>query len=112
MDHRDIAQGLLERYYADADRLAERGVASSHDIDLAMRLGAGYPAGPFEARAGRASTAPEPRTGAESTWSAVAIVGTGHMASGIAETVARGGPRGHRDRPWRRIPRPLAGGGQ
>ena len=50
MDHTDIAHTLLEHYYADADRLVLRGVASSQDVDLGMRLGAGYPAGPFEAR--------------------------------------------------------------
>lgn len=32
----------------EAVRLAERGDASKEDIDLAMKLGAGYPMGPFE----------------------------------------------------------------
>lgn len=91
MHHNDIAHALLDRYYTDADRLADRGVASPDDIDLAMRLGAGYPAGPFEARAGQPSAAPDSRTVATSAWSSVVIVGTGHMASGIAEAVARAG---------------------
>jgi 3-hydroxybutyryl-CoA dehydrogenase len=88
VDQRDFAHELLERYYADADRLVGRGVASPEDIDLAMRLGAGYPAGPFEARGAGPSAAPAPRT-ADAPWSSVTIVGSGHMASGIAEAVAR-----------------------
>ena len=35
-------------YMAEAVRMLERGDASSRDIDLAMKLGAGYPMGPFE----------------------------------------------------------------
>lgn len=35
-------------YMLEAVRLAERGDASKEDIDLAMKLGAGYPMGPFE----------------------------------------------------------------
>ena len=33
---------------AEAVRMLERGDASSRDIDTAMKLGAGYPMGPFE----------------------------------------------------------------
>jgi 3-hydroxyacyl-CoA dehydrogenase len=33
---------------AEAVRMAERGDASYRDIDIAMKLGAGYPMGPFE----------------------------------------------------------------
>ncbi|XP_055592178.1 hydroxyacyl-coenzyme A dehydrogenase, mitochondrial-like [Uranotaenia lowii] len=33
---------------AEAVRLLERGDASARDIDTAMKLGAGYPMGPFE----------------------------------------------------------------
>jgi len=91
VDHDDIAQALLERYYADADRLVRRGVASSQDVDLGMRLGAGYPAGPFEARSSAPQAASTSRTLTESPWSAVTVVGSGHMASGIAEAVARAG---------------------
>ena len=32
----------------EAARLLERGDASARDIDTAMKLGAGYPMGPFE----------------------------------------------------------------
>ena len=35
-------------YVAEAIRMLERGDASARDIDLAMKLGAGYPMGPFE----------------------------------------------------------------
>lgn len=33
---------------AEAVRMLERGEASAKDIDIAMKLGAGYPMGPFE----------------------------------------------------------------
>jgi len=33
---------------AEAVRMLERGDASAKDIDIAMKLGAGYPMGPFE----------------------------------------------------------------
>ncbi|GAA5092249.1 hypothetical protein GCM10025760_20620 [Microbacterium yannicii] len=91
MNRTDIAHALLERYYADADLLVDQGVASSDDVDVAMRLGAGYPAGPFETRGGRHSAVPDAPPRPDSPWSAVAVVGTGHMASGIAEAVARAG---------------------
>ena len=32
----------------EAVRLVERGDASTRDVDTAMKLGAGYPMGPFE----------------------------------------------------------------
>lgn len=35
-------------YIFEALRMAERGDASMKDIDTAMKLGAGYPMGPFE----------------------------------------------------------------
>ena len=35
-------------YIAEAIRLVERGVATPKDVDTAMKLGAGYPMGPFE----------------------------------------------------------------
>ena len=68
-----------------------RGVASALDVDLGMRLGAGYPAGPFEARGSAPRAASTSGTNPESPWSSVSIVGSGHMASGIAEAVARAG---------------------
>ncbi len=39
---------LLIPYMMEAIRLAERGDASKKDIDTAMKLGAGYPMGPFK----------------------------------------------------------------
>jgi len=43
-----IVNRLLVPYMAEAVRMLERGDASSRDIDTAMKLGAGYPMGPFE----------------------------------------------------------------
>jgi 3-hydroxybutyryl-CoA dehydrogenase len=47
------AQALLRGLYDDAIDMAVRSFASAADIDTAMRLGAGNPAGPFELRAHR-----------------------------------------------------------
>ncbi|KAM5337333.1 hydroxyacyl-coenzyme A dehydrogenase, mitochondrial [Glossophaga mutica] len=43
-----IVNRLLVPYLMEAIRLFERGDASKEDIDTAMKLGAGYPMGPFE----------------------------------------------------------------
>ncbi|CAD7684722.1 unnamed protein product [Nyctereutes procyonoides] len=43
-----IVNRLLLPYLMEAIRLYERGDASKEDIDTAMKLGAGYPLGPFE----------------------------------------------------------------
>ncbi|KAJ2497797.1 hypothetical protein IWW47_003573 [Coemansia sp. RSA 2052] len=43
-----IVNRLLLPYMMEAIRLLERDVASPQDIDTAMKLGAGYPMGPFE----------------------------------------------------------------
>ncbi|CAI5454032.1 unnamed protein product [Caenorhabditis angaria] len=43
-----IVNRLLVPYMFEALRLYERGDASKEDIDVAMKLGAGYPMGPFE----------------------------------------------------------------
>uniref|UniRef100_A0A914H4X2 3-hydroxyacyl-CoA dehydrogenase n=1 Tax=Globodera rostochiensis TaxID=31243 RepID=A0A914H4X2_GLORO len=43
-----IVNRLLIPYLADSMRLAESGNATRRDIDTAMRLGTGYPMGPFE----------------------------------------------------------------
>lgn len=43
-----IVNRLLLPYMAEAVRLLERGDATARDIDTAMKLGAGYPMGPFE----------------------------------------------------------------
>lgn len=43
-----IVNRLLVPYMLEAIRMIERGDASAEDIDTAMKLGAGYPMGPFE----------------------------------------------------------------
>ncbi|KAI6186547.1 3-hydroxybutyryl-CoA dehydrogenase [Aphelenchoides besseyi] len=46
--HGFIVNRLLIPYVAEGIRMAERGDAEPRDIDLAMKLGAGHPLGPFE----------------------------------------------------------------
>jgi len=43
-----IVNRLLVPYLMEGIRMLERGDASARDIDTAMKLGAGYPMGPFE----------------------------------------------------------------
>jgi len=43
-----VVNRLLVPYMMEAIRLVERGDASPEDVDTAMKLGAGYPMGPFE----------------------------------------------------------------
>jgi len=43
-----IVNRLLVPYIMEAVRMVERGDASVKDVDTAMKLGAGYPLGPFE----------------------------------------------------------------
>ena len=43
-----IVNRLLVPYMVDAVRMWERGDATTKDIDTAMKLGCGYPMGPFE----------------------------------------------------------------
>ncbi|KAJ3257768.1 hypothetical protein HDU77_002564 [Chytriomyces hyalinus] len=43
-----IVNRLLVPYMLEAIRMVERGEASKEDVDIAMKLGAGYPMGPFE----------------------------------------------------------------
>ena len=43
-----IVNRLLVPYLLDAIRVYEGGLASLEDIDTAMKLGCGYPMGPFE----------------------------------------------------------------
>ncbi|XP_071830198.1 hydroxyacyl-coenzyme A dehydrogenase, mitochondrial-like [Apostichopus japonicus] len=43
-----IVNRLLVPYLVESVRLIERGDASPRDVDIAMKLGAGYPMGPFE----------------------------------------------------------------
>ncbi|SFU07685.1 3-hydroxybutyryl-CoA dehydrogenase [Geodermatophilus amargosae] len=100
----EVLSGLLR----DAVLLAGRGTASQADVDIAMRLGAGHPAGPFEVLAsldpdrrnslGLPGALPEaPASGptaapADDGWTGpVGVLGTGHMAGGIVEAVARSG---------------------
>ena len=47
----DIEADILGAIEAEARRALAEGVAAEADIDLALRLGAGHPAGPFERRA-------------------------------------------------------------
>ena len=43
-----IVNRLLSPYLREAHKMLDAGVATVEDIDVAMRLGAGYPLGPFE----------------------------------------------------------------
>jgi len=43
-----VVNRLLVPYLNEAIKLYSRGVASKEDIDIAMKLGCGYPMGPFE----------------------------------------------------------------
>lgn len=43
-----VVNRLLIPYMAESVRMLERGDASAKDIDIAMKLGAGYPMGPIE----------------------------------------------------------------
>ena len=98
----DVLAGLLR----DAVLLVARGTATPGDVDTAMRLGAGHPAGPLETlsrltpedrdRLGLGVPPAEVEVAAEAaaapTWRGpVGVAGTGHMATGIVEAVARSG---------------------
>ena len=43
-----IRRRILAAIDAEAQRAVDEGVATAEDIDLALRLGAGHPLGPFE----------------------------------------------------------------
>ncbi|KAF9992282.1 hypothetical protein BGZ65_012440 [Modicella reniformis] len=43
-----IVNRLLVPYMMEAFRIVERGEATPQDVDIAMKLGAGFPMGPFE----------------------------------------------------------------
>ncbi|KAL3272912.1 hypothetical protein HHI36_014371 [Cryptolaemus montrouzieri] len=43
-----VVNRLLVPYLSEAIKMVERGDASAEDIDIAMKLGAGYPMGPLE----------------------------------------------------------------
>jgi 3-hydroxybutyryl-CoA dehydrogenase len=51
LDAGRIRRRILDAIAAEARRAAEEGVATPPEIDLALRLGAGHPAGPFERKA-------------------------------------------------------------
>lgn len=92
MSQLPIVQALDEGYLADAHALVRAGVATPADINIAMRLGAGYPSGPFdEVSASASESASDREPESPSGWDRVAVLGTGHMAAGIAESVARAG---------------------
>ena len=48
----EIRERILAAIGAEAQRALDEGVATAADIDLALRLGAGHPQGPFERAAG------------------------------------------------------------
>jgi 3-hydroxybutyryl-CoA dehydrogenase len=96
---------LLSGLFADAVAMCAAGRATRDHIDLAMRLGAGHPDGPFAVLdridpTARACFGPVPNPsaaqaageGGTPAWSGpVGVIGTGHMASGIVEAVTRSG---------------------
>jgi len=84
----DIAAAVLRGYHAEADALVGAGLATPGAIDTAMRLGAGHPQGPFEARGQGETIEDAPREAAPLAGPTV-VVGSGRMASGIAEAIAR-----------------------
>jgi 3-hydroxybutyryl-CoA dehydrogenase len=86
----DIVDSVLGGYLRDADALVAAGLASPGDIDAAMRLGAGHRSGPFAAR-GLASIATPDEIGGEPFDGPTVVVGSGRMASGIVEAIARAG---------------------
>lgn len=46
--YRFIVNRLLVPYMMESLRIVERGEATPQDVDVAMKLGAGFPMGPFE----------------------------------------------------------------
>jgi 3-hydroxybutyryl-CoA dehydrogenase len=86
----DIVVRVLSGYLRDADEMVADGLATRDAVDAAMRLGAGHQAGPFESR-GDAGESAVARDTAASFLGPTVVVGTGRMASGIVETVARAG---------------------
>ena len=82
-------QELISPLLDDAQVLADSGFASRADIDTAMRLGAGHPQGPFELMGESATDGHTPREPTGENLTRVSVVGTGTMARGIAEVLAR-----------------------
>ena len=98
-----MAVNLMSGMIADAVMLVREGRATASDVDLAMQLGAGYPVGPLAVLADSPGDlvalfgitaddhADAPASGGSSLDGSIALVGTGTMAGGIAEAVARSG---------------------
>jgi 3-hydroxybutyryl-CoA dehydrogenase len=84
-------EGLISGLLSDARRMSESEFASPRDIDVAMRLGAGYPMGPFELTDAELFGEKEIAADANPWPGSIGVVGTGHMATGIAEAIARAG---------------------
>ncbi|MCU1413227.1 MAG: 3-hydroxyacyl-CoA dehydrogenase [Microbacteriaceae bacterium] len=82
-----LISGLLD----DARRMSASAFASPRDIDVAMRLGAGYPIGPFGLTTAELFGEQEILADANPWSGSIGVVGTGHMATGIAEAIARAG---------------------
>ncbi|MFF0148427.1 3-hydroxybutyryl-CoA dehydrogenase [Amycolatopsis sulphurea] len=98
---------LLRGMLADAVSMLRSGFATAQDIDTAMRLGAGHPVGPltvlrdldaFDREALGLSEVPATEapdvtatSAAKAWWGTVGVVGTGTMATGIAEAIAASG---------------------
>lgn len=86
----DIVDSVLRGFLADADALVASGLATTGEVDAAMRLGAGHHEGPFTARGFDASVE-EPVAEATAFAGPTVVIGSGRMASGIVEAVARAG---------------------
>nr|WP_269440760.1 3-hydroxyacyl-CoA dehydrogenase family protein [Micromonospora tarapacensis] len=85
---------MIQEYLDRAMALHAVGYASRADIDLAMRLGCGLPAGPFEMLgvSSEALAPPPPLDAAGArTVHRIGVLGSGTMATGIAEVAARAG---------------------
>ena len=98
LTNEQISATLVQPYLEHALRMFESGYATKADIDAAMRFGCGYPVGPLatleaqgreipDAAAGDATADPQLRH----EISTVGVVGTGTMASGIAQVFAQAG---------------------
>ncbi len=105
IEHRrsPLAVDLMSGMIADAVMLVREERATAADVDLAMQLGAGYPVGPltvladspgdFAALFGKVAddTVNALASGNDALHGPIALVGTGTMAGGIAEAIARSG---------------------
>lgn len=90
IDAAQLADALVAPLLDDARSLEADGFASAAAIDTAMRLGAGHPKGPLEVL-GRAPVPVAPPADGAPAVRRVGVVGSGSMATGIAEAVVKGG---------------------